>query len=82
VTNPILSVSKAAELSGMDRRTITRYAEQGRFPNAERTHGREGPGTGPWRIPPGDLIATGCRSAHQRSSRSTPASWRLCGPQV
>jgi Helix-turn-helix domain len=59
MTEATLSVSKAAELTGMDRRTITRYADQGRFPNAERSHGREGPGSGPWRIPPGDLAAAG-----------------------
>jgi hypothetical protein len=59
MTDTMLSVSKAAELTGMDRRTISRYADQGRFPNAERSHGREGPATGPWRIPIGDLVAAG-----------------------
>jgi hypothetical protein len=59
VTDPMLSVPKAAELTGLDRRTVSRYADQGRFPNAKRTHGSEGQGTGPWRIPPGDLVAAG-----------------------
>lgn len=52
---PSYTLSEAADLCGVDRRTIRRHLDADRFPNAWR----EDDGNGPWRIPVTDLLAAG-----------------------
>ena len=54
-----LTVTEAAKATGVDRRMITRKLDADMFPNAHRTDGKKGPGSGPWVIPTDDLIAAG-----------------------
>ena len=57
---PSLSITEAARAAQVDRRTIRRALDAGRFPSARRTdHPRHGPGMGPWAIDVGDLVAAG-----------------------
>jgi hypothetical protein len=52
---PGIPITEAATAAGRDRRTIRRWLDAGRFPNAYRT------ATGEWRIPPNDLLIAGLR---------------------
>jgi hypothetical protein len=52
---PELSITDAAAAAKRDRRTIRRWLDAGRFPNAHRT------AAGDWRIPTDDLLAAGLR---------------------
>jgi len=56
---PALTLTEAARAAGVDRRTLRRRLDAGELPNAYRDRGRQGPGTGPWLIPVGDLLAAG-----------------------
>jgi excisionase family DNA binding protein len=48
-----LSIKDVADRLGRTKRTIFRWLEDGRFPNAYKIPGRQG---GEWRIPPDDLL--------------------------
>ena len=52
-------MTEAAKAAGVDRRMITRRLDAEMFPNAYRSDGKSGPGSGPWMIPTDDLIAAG-----------------------
>ena len=54
-----LTVTEAARAAGVDRRMISRKIDDDQFPNAHRSDGKRGPGTGPWLIPVEDLLAAG-----------------------
>jgi len=56
-----LTLTQAAELCHVNRRTLTRALDAGRFPRAYRSDGPTGPGMGPWLVPWGDLKAAGFR---------------------
>jgi len=66
-----LTVTEAAKAAGVDRRMITRRLDAEMFPNAYRSDGKSGPGSGPWMIPTGDLIAAGLQ-LHLPSSPDEP----------
>jgi len=54
-----LTVTEAARAARVDRRTIRRRLDGGDFPHARREAGSQGPESGPWLIPAGDLVAAG-----------------------
>jgi hypothetical protein len=54
-----LTITAAAELTGVDRRAIRRHLDAGLFPHAGRQAGPSGTGRGPWRIPLEDLRDAG-----------------------
>jgi len=66
-----LTVTEAAKAAGVDRRMITRRLDAEMFPNAYRSDGKSGPGSGPWMIPTDDLIAAGLQ-LHLPSSPDEP----------
>jgi hypothetical protein len=55
----LLTVTRAAKAAGVDRRTIRRRLDGGEFPHARRDAGSQGPESGPWLIPVGDLVGAG-----------------------
>jgi hypothetical protein len=55
----LLTVTQAARSAGVDRRTIRRRLDAGSFPRAHREPGSNGPGSGRWLIPAGDLVEAG-----------------------
>ncbi|MCB0975172.1 MAG: pentapeptide repeat-containing protein [Actinobacteria bacterium] len=54
-----MSVAEAVERCGIAPSALRRALHQGRFPNAFRAATAESEGSGPWRIPVGDLIGAG-----------------------
>jgi hypothetical protein len=54
-----MTVTEAALAAGVNRRSLRRRLEGGVFPNAYRDAGTQGPASGPWRIPVGDLLDAG-----------------------
>jgi hypothetical protein len=54
-----LTVTEAARAAGVDRRALRRRLDGGAFPHAYRDAGTQGPESGPWRIPIGDLLDAG-----------------------
>ena len=59
MTGAALTMTEAARRAAVSRSTVRRRLDRGAFPGAWRDDGREGPGTGPWRVPVEELIASG-----------------------
>lgn len=57
----MFSLSEAALVCSVSRATVRRALDAKRFPNAYRSTGMKGPGTGPWMIPLADLLSAGFR---------------------
>lgn len=65
-----LTLTEAADACGVHRSTIRRHLDGDDFPNAYREDGRQGPETGPWRIPIGDLLGVGLEPNRQHEAKT------------